>query len=240
MLILRIWETQRAPADFKNAIITIFNKGDCSICGNCRSISLLSIAGKIFARILLNCLQIISVKFLPESKCGFPVSRGMIHMILCTRQLQEKSREQQKSLFLVLRPGKSLRHFAKICYVYGSKTLWLPWPICSTHPSASQWHGWKSISSKQHLWGVLNYQWTETRMCTCSNTLLSVPGSYASRTINNKQPRIGDQLLLRWRTFHPVHTPFTKIGQCHPDHQTTICRWQHFASSYTWGDATFG
>lgn len=106
----------RVFADPKNGIITIFKKGDCSICGNFRDTSMLSIARKIFARILLNCLQVISEKFLPKLQCGFCVSRGTISMIFCARQLQEKSREQQKHLFLV----------AENCYVYGSKTLWLP------------------------------------------------------------------------------------------------------------------
>lgn len=40
-LILRIWKAQRAPADLKNGIITIFKKGDC----NYHGIPLLSIAG---------------------------------------------------------------------------------------------------------------------------------------------------------------------------------------------------
>ena len=101
-LLLKIWEAQRLPNDLKNAIIiTIFKKGDRSICGNYRGISLLSIVGKIFARILLNRLQAISEEILPESQCGFRPSRGTTDMIFCARQLQEKSREQQKSLFLV-------------------------------------------------------------------------------------------------------------------------------------------
>ena len=97
-----MWENQRVLADLKNAvIIAIFKKGDRSICGNYRGISLLSIAGKIFTRILFNRLLIISEKIQPELQCGFRASRGTIDMIFCARQLQEKSREEQKPLFLV-------------------------------------------------------------------------------------------------------------------------------------------
>ena len=80
---LQMWENQRVSADLKNAvIITIFKKGDRSICGNYRGISLLSNAGKIFARILPNRLLIISKKILPESQWSFRASRGTIGMIL--------------------------------------------------------------------------------------------------------------------------------------------------------------
>ncbi|XP_035699634.1 uncharacterized protein LOC118432212 [Branchiostoma floridae] len=102
ILILRMWETKVVPADLKDAtIITIFKKGDRSICGNYRGISLLSIAGKIFARILLDRLLTVAEEVLPESQCGFRPSRGTTDMIFCARLLQEKSREQRQPLFLV-------------------------------------------------------------------------------------------------------------------------------------------
>lgn len=101
-LILKIWTVQQVPKDLKDAvIITLFKKGDRKFCGNYRGISLLSIAGKIFARILLSRLQEIAEQILPESQCGFRASRGTTDMIFCARQLQEKSREQQKPLFIV-------------------------------------------------------------------------------------------------------------------------------------------
>ena len=70
-------------------------------CGNYRGISLLCIAGKIFARILLDRLLQLAEEILPESQCGFRPSRGTIDMIFCARQLQEKSREQQQPLMQI-------------------------------------------------------------------------------------------------------------------------------------------
>ncbi|XP_076046084.1 uncharacterized protein LOC143028190 [Oratosquilla oratoria] len=100
-LILKIWTVQQVPKDLKDAvIITLFKKGDRKLCGNYRGISLLSIAGKIFARILLSRLQEMAERILPESQCGFRASRGTTDMIFCARQLQEKSREQQNPLFI--------------------------------------------------------------------------------------------------------------------------------------------
>ena len=97
-----MWEREQIPKDLKDAaVITIFKKGDRNACGNYRGISVLSIAGKIFARILLNRLQVVAEEILPESQCGFRQPRGTIDMIVCARQIQGKSREQQKPLFFV-------------------------------------------------------------------------------------------------------------------------------------------
>ena len=96
---LQIWENQQVFADLKNAlIITIFKKGDCTICGNYRGISLLSNAGKMFSRILPNRLLTTSEKILPESQWSFRASRRTIGMILCARQLQEKI-ENNRNIF---------------------------------------------------------------------------------------------------------------------------------------------
>ena len=50
------WDTECLPQDFKDAVIvTIYKKkGQRSECGNHRGISLLAIAGKILAKIILN------------------------------------------------------------------------------------------------------------------------------------------------------------------------------------------
>jgi len=52
------WEQSKLPRDFRDAvIITLYkNKGEKSDCSNYRGITLLSIAGKILARVLLNRL----------------------------------------------------------------------------------------------------------------------------------------------------------------------------------------
>lgn len=101
-LILKAWEQKQVPSDWKDALlVTIFKKGDRRECGNYRGISLLSVAGKILARILLNRLQDLAERILPESQCGFRPSRGTIDMIFCARQLQEKAKEQQKPIFLI-------------------------------------------------------------------------------------------------------------------------------------------
>ena len=76
-------------------IVTLYkNKGDKGDCNNYRGISLMSITGKAFARILLKRLQILAARVLPESQCGFRSGRSTIDMIFALRQVQEKCQEQ--------------------------------------------------------------------------------------------------------------------------------------------------
>ena len=91
-LITNAWEVGSVPQALKDAsIVTIYKKGDRTDCGNYRGISLLSIAGTIFARILLNRLSThITLEVVPETQCGFRSNRGTVDMIFCLRQLQEK------------------------------------------------------------------------------------------------------------------------------------------------------
>ena len=102
-LILEIWDAEILPQQWIDPnIVTIYKrKGDKSDCSNYRGISLLSVAGKILARILLSrLLDSVADVVLPESQCGFRRDRSTIDMIFVARLLQEKCREQHKDLYL--------------------------------------------------------------------------------------------------------------------------------------------
>lgn len=90
------WQSQCLPQDFGDALIitTYKKKGDRNVWGNHRGITLLSIAAKIMAEIMLNRLKTISEEVLPESQCGFRAGRATTNMIFTLRQLQEKAAEQ--------------------------------------------------------------------------------------------------------------------------------------------------
>ena len=101
-LLLKCWRDGEVPQDMRDAkIVTLYkNKGDKSDCNNYRGISLLSIVGKVFAKIVLNRLQKLGDRVYPESQCGFRRNRSTVDMIFSLRQLQEKCREQQKPLYI--------------------------------------------------------------------------------------------------------------------------------------------
>ena len=86
-----MWRKEAIPQEFKDATIAhLFKrKGNPQVCDNHRGISLLSIAAKILARVLLNRLNEHHEQsgLLPESQCGFRKDRGTIDMIFTARQL---------------------------------------------------------------------------------------------------------------------------------------------------------
>jgi hypothetical protein len=97
-----MWRQKRIPQEYKDAsIVHLYKrKGNRQMCDNHRGISLLSIAGKILARILLNRLNAhLDQGLLPESQCGFRKERGTVDMIFAARQLQEKCQEQHVCLY---------------------------------------------------------------------------------------------------------------------------------------------
>ena len=98
-----MWRQKKVPQDFKDAaIIHLYKrKGNRQACDNHRGISLLCIAGKVLARILLNRLTAhLDQGLLPESQCGFRKGRGTTDMIFAARQIQEKCREQHVPLYV--------------------------------------------------------------------------------------------------------------------------------------------
>lgn len=102
--ITKVWTDENIPQQWKDAsIVTIYKtKGDKADCGNYRGISLLAVAGKVLAKVMLQRLiSNITESILPESQCGFRKDRSTVDMIFTARQLQEKCREQHQDLFMV-------------------------------------------------------------------------------------------------------------------------------------------
>ena len=119
-LIQKCLEQKCLPQDFKDVlIIPIYkNKGDHKDCGNYRGISLLSVAGKILAKVVQNRLSTVAEAALTESQCGFRRNRSTIDMIFSLRQLQEKAIEQQKEIYIVF------IDFRKACDTVDRRLLW--------------------------------------------------------------------------------------------------------------------
>ena len=73
----RIWEEEAFPGDWKDAhIVKLPKKGDLSKCANYRGISLLSVPGKVFNRILLDRMKDEVDKILRDHQAGFRKDRS--------------------------------------------------------------------------------------------------------------------------------------------------------------------
>ncbi|BHF66697.1 hypothetical protein SprV_0200971900 [Sparganum proliferum] len=86
----KMWRKGEVPQDFKDATIVHLykRKGNHQLCDNHRDISMLNIAGKIFALILLNRLNNhLEQGLILESQCGLRRHRGTTDMIFAARQL---------------------------------------------------------------------------------------------------------------------------------------------------------
>jgi exonuclease III len=101
-LLVEIWEEEENIDDWSTAIIIrLFkNKGDKRDCGNYRGISLLPIASKIFSRIILDRVQNHLGKQIMEQQAGFQPNKSTIDHILTLKLVMEKTRDNDKSLFL--------------------------------------------------------------------------------------------------------------------------------------------
>ena len=88
-----MWKQELIPQELKDAFIVHLykRKRNPQTCDNHRGISLLSIAGKILARVLLNRLiDHLEDGLLPESQCGFRPGRGPAEIIFAARKIMAK------------------------------------------------------------------------------------------------------------------------------------------------------
>ena len=100
-ILTSMWEEEDVPKEFRNTtFVSLFKNRDIKTnCGNYRGISLLSVAGKILARVILNRLITnISEENLQEAHFGFRPNRSTTDMIFSVRQVQEKCIEQDMDL----------------------------------------------------------------------------------------------------------------------------------------------
>ncbi|XP_037773076.1 uncharacterized protein LOC119568612 [Penaeus monodon] len=135
-LLVCCWEQSKLPRNLHDAvIITLYkNKGEKSDCSNYRGITLLSIAGKVFARVLLNrLLPTIAEDHFPETQCGFRTNRGTTDMVFVLRQLQEKCREQNKGLYV------TFVDLTKTFDTVSRKGLWMIMERLAAPQSSSAW-----------------------------------------------------------------------------------------------------
>ena len=97
----KIWEEEEIPADWKEGhIIKLPKKGDLSNCDNYRGITLLSIPGKIFNRILLERMKGPVDKILRDNQAGFRSNRSCTDQIATLRIIVEQSLEWNSSLYI--------------------------------------------------------------------------------------------------------------------------------------------
>ncbi|CAF5049100.1 unnamed protein product, partial [Rotaria magnacalcarata] len=121
-----MWENEQVVKEWSSAtLIRLYkNKGDKKLCDNYRGISLLSVTGKIFSRIILNRIQNSVDERLLEIQSGFRSNKSTIDQIFTLKMAMERRREFNKPLFMC---------FIDIAKAYDSVNRELLWRICQSY-----------------------------------------------------------------------------------------------------------
>ena len=104
------WEKGNLPEDLEDAVIFSLykNKGEKSDSSNYRGITLISIAGKILARVLLNRLiPTIAQENTPESQCQVQ-QRDRKHDLRAEADTTKMQRAEHRSICSFRRPDQGL------------------------------------------------------------------------------------------------------------------------------------
>ena len=129
-VIVAVWESGKVPDDWKSAIIVALykGKGPKDTAGNYRGISLLSIAGKVYATILARRLYKQTDEKLHEAQCGFRGGRGTVDAIFALRSLSQACSERRKCM------ARAYIDFTKAYDSINRHALWRALRLYGVHP----------------------------------------------------------------------------------------------------------
>uniref|UniRef100_A0A671VTV6 Reverse transcriptase domain-containing protein n=1 Tax=Sparus aurata TaxID=8175 RepID=A0A671VTV6_SPAAU len=88
------WQSGTVPLDWQTGVVVpIFKKGDRRVCSNYRGITLLSLPGKVYSRVLERRIRPIVEPRIQEEQCGFRPGRGTLDQLYTLRRVLEGSWE---------------------------------------------------------------------------------------------------------------------------------------------------
>ncbi|XDV17602.1 hypothetical protein PO909_023436 [Leuciscus waleckii] len=88
------WRSGTVPLDWQTGVvIPLFKKGDRRVCSNYRGITLLSLPGKVYARVLERRTRPIVEPRIQEEQCGFRPGRGTLDQLYTLSRVLEGSSE---------------------------------------------------------------------------------------------------------------------------------------------------
>ncbi|KAK3552841.1 hypothetical protein QTP86_022544 [Hemibagrus guttatus] len=88
------WRSGTVPLDWATGVvIPLFKKGDRRVCSNYRGITLLSLSGKVYSRVLERRVRTLVEPQIQEEQCGFRPSRGTLDQLYTLHRVLEGSWE---------------------------------------------------------------------------------------------------------------------------------------------------
>ena len=91
----------KVPSDWMKAVIVPLykGKGDKGECKNYRGISLLSIPGKVYGRVVIDRVRSVTEGEIGEEQCGFRRGRGCVDQVFVIKQLSEKFVSKNREMY---------------------------------------------------------------------------------------------------------------------------------------------
>src|SRR5215469_14425216 len=96
------WVKREVPQDWQEARISPIykGKGEKTVCGNYRGISMMSVVGKVYGRIIIDRMKEITGDLIGDEQGGFRKGRGCIDQVFILRKLCEKYREKGREVYV--------------------------------------------------------------------------------------------------------------------------------------------
>ena len=88
------WQSETVPLDWQTGLVVpLFKKGDRRVCSNYRGITLLSLPGKVYSRVLERRIRPIVEPQIQEEQCSFHPGRGTLDQLYTLRRVLKGSWE---------------------------------------------------------------------------------------------------------------------------------------------------
>jgi len=95
------WDSGEAPLDWQTGLVVpIFKKGDKKECTNYRGITLLSLPGKLYAKVLEARVRMVVESRISDEQSGFRPGRSTTDQVFTLKQVFEKSWEYNIPVFM--------------------------------------------------------------------------------------------------------------------------------------------
>ncbi|KAK3537268.1 hypothetical protein QTP70_007004 [Hemibagrus guttatus] len=87
-----VWQSGRVPLDWATVVVVpLFKKGDRRVCSNYKRITLLSLPGKVYSRVLERRVKLLVKSWIQEEQCSFRPSRGTLDQLYTLHRVLEGS-----------------------------------------------------------------------------------------------------------------------------------------------------
>ncbi|VDP27536.1 unnamed protein product [Schistosoma curassoni] len=212
LLFKKIWEEEQVPMDWKEGHLIKIPKKDLSKCENYRGITLLSVSGKVFNRVLLNRMKEAVDAQLRDQQARFRRDQSCTDQIATLRIIVEQSVKWNSSLYI---------NFIDYEKAFDSeRTNQLP----------------AEEEIRKRLWKWIGHTLRKSSNCTTRQALTwnpegkrkrGRPRNTLRREIEADMKRMNNnwkelkriaQCRVGWRMLEP-HMPNKKLINCNPKHQ---------------------